>query len=83
MIQESSFANRANGEERVEVLQRKKISAELVARNCLENGKSGYVVLLGGIFSEKNAAKRKSDDYAKTYRLQGFGRANLLLRPLQ
>ena len=83
VIQESSFANRANGEERVEVLQRKKISAELVARNCLENGKSGYVVLLGGIFSEKNAAKRKSDDYAKTYRLQGFGRANLLLRPLQ
>jgi len=80
VIQESSFANRNNAEERLDLLQRKKMSAELVARSCLDAGKSGYVLLLGGVFSDENAARRKQSDYAQTYREQGLGKANLLLR---
>lgn len=83
VIQESSFKTRSNAEERLALLQRKKIGAEVVSRACLDSGASGYVVLLGGLFSEKNAAQRKLEGYAKTYPAQGLGKAALLLRPLK
>lgn len=82
VIQENAFKERSNAEERVGLLKRKKISAEMVARTCLDSGKSGYVVLLGGLFSDKNAAQAKLDDYIKTYPAQGLGKASLLLRQL-
>ena len=83
VIQENAFSQRGNAEERLGLLQRKKISAEIVARHCLDSGTSGYVVLLGGLFSEKTAAQRKLDGYVKTYPAQGLGKATLLLRPLK
>ncbi|HNG88829.1 MAG TPA: hypothetical protein PK858_01445, partial [Saprospiraceae bacterium] len=83
VIQEATFERLDYAQERVALLRRRKIAAESVAHACLDLGASGYVVLLGGIYSEEGIARDQMAAYRRSFLAQGLGKPTLVLRSLR
>jgi len=83
LVQDNQFITRANAVDRVAVLRKRGLKAEVVGNTCISAGAKGYVVWLGKIETSQQEAAKKAVNYEKTLQRYGLLEGKPLVRRLQ
>lgn len=81
LIQDNSFSDHDFAKNRLAILQKNGFSSHLVSRKCLfGNRETGWVILLGGVFSEEKSARSAAVSFEKKEARLGLKIQGLLVR---
>ncbi len=80
VIQDNSYSTKTFAAERSTALRRQGIDNQIVAKACLGDGSSGFVVFLGETLPSETAAMARADNLSKAMERYGLLQRALLVR---
>lgn len=79
-VQDNVFSSESFANERLAALRKAGVTCASAPRNCVEKGKTGYLVYLGATQSSETSARQKADSYEKILKKAGLLRGPLMVR---
>jgi hypothetical protein len=82
ILQDNAYSDRNNAKTRSDLIQKNGITAVVVARSCAEKNTSGYIVWVGGIYTEEAKAQSEKRQYEALLRKKKIYTNKLIIRKL-
>lgn len=80
LVQDGSFADKPAAQKRLEALRQRGLNCTILWRGCLEKGGKGYIVCIGGLFSDEKNARAERINFQKALQRYGLEKGQLTLR---
>lgn len=82
VLQDNAFNSKDFAAARAASLRAKGVTAQYIARSCLDLGGSGYIVWVGTIYPSETAAQKAAAGLEKTLQQKGLRNGKLLVRKI-